>query len=250
MPDSLLDNPRAFAEKVANVLGGTAISDSSFKGFLSSDFDPFLNHLFTTGIVSLGEIVEAVAGRPAFVWLGEEPSATVDDLTAAGLAVVVMHGMTASTEPSAVAGRPDSEIGEVSSPVDVDGWYEVYSEVFGADDRGRDDWSRVYDALGPSGDRSLSLLLAKVGGLPVATGAMFYEAGMVGLYCFTTRESMRSRGLASALVQASHEAARARGVEWALLQATSAGRPVYARAGYREVRPLSVILSSPVAKKS
>jgi GNAT superfamily N-acetyltransferase len=248
--DLLLDNPRAFVGKVAGVLGGTAVSGSSFSGFLSSDFDPFLNHLFTVGRVRQGEIVEAVAGRPAFVWLAEEPTGDIDEFAAAGLALVVMHGMTASTEPSGASGRTEAEIVEVGSLVDVDGWYEVYSEVFGADARGREDWYRVYDALGPSGDRSLSLLLAKVDGLPAATAAAFYDECTVGLYCFTTREPMRGRGLASALVQASHAAARARGVERALLQATDAGRPVYARAGYREARALPVIRSSPVARKS
>jgi GNAT superfamily N-acetyltransferase len=247
--DPLLDNPRAFVEKVASVLGGSAVSGSSFSGFLSSDFDPFLNHLFAAGSVKVGEIVEAVAGRPTFVWLADEPTGDLDELAAAGLALVVMHGMTASTEPSGVAGLTKAEIVEVRSLVDLDGWYEVYSEVFGADARARKDWYRVYDALGPSGDRSLSLLLAKVDGLPAATGAAFYEEGTVGLYCFTTREPMRGRGLASALVQASHAAARARGIERALLQATDAGRPIYARAGYREARMLPVIRSSPAAKK-
>lgn len=250
MADPLLDNPRAFVEKVAGVLGGAAVSDSSFSGFLSSDFDPFLNHLFTAGSVKVGEIVEAVAGRPAFVWLADEPTDDIDQLAAAGLALVAMHGMTASTEPSGVSGRTDAEIVEVGSLVDVDCWYEVYSQVFGADARGREDWYRVYDALGPSGDRLLSLLLAKVEGLPVATGAAFYEQGTVGLYCFTTRKTMRGQGLASALVQASHAAARAQGIERAVLQATDAGRPVYARAGYREARALPVIRSSPVARKS
>ena len=247
MADPLLDNPRAFVAKVASVLGGTAISDSSFTGFLNSDFDPFLNHLFTAASVTPGEIVAAVAGRPAFVWLANEPTGGQGELMPAGLALVVMHGMVASTEPSGVRGRIDGEIVQVRSLVDIDGWFEVYAEVFGADARAREDWYRVHDALGPSGDQSLSLLLAKVDGLPAATGAAFYEEDTVGLYCFTTRKSMRGRGLAAALVQASHAAARARGVERALLQATDAGRPVYAGAGYHEARALPVIRSSPVA---
>jgi GNAT superfamily N-acetyltransferase len=248
--DPLLDNPRAFVAKVASVLGGTAVGDASLSGFLSSKFDPFLNQLFTAGSVTLAEIIEAAAGRPAFVWLAKGPTHDIGGLAPAGLVFTVMHGMIASTEPSGVRGRIDGEIIEVGSLVDIDGWLEVYSEVFGADARGGEDWYRVYDALGPSGDRSLSLLLAKVDGLPAATGAAFYNEGTVGLYCFATRESMRGRGLASALVQASHAAARARGVERALLQATDAGRPVYARAGYHEARALPVIRSSPVANKS
>ena len=151
MGDPLLDNPRAFVAKVASVIGGTPVSDSSFSGFLSSDFDPFLNHLFTAVSVTPGEVVEAVAGRPAFVWLAEEPTGDAGELAAAGLALVVMHGMTATIEPSGVPGRTDGEIVEVGSLVDVDGWYGVYSGVFGADARGREDWYQVYEALGPLG---------------------------------------------------------------------------------------------------
>lgn len=246
MPDPLLENPRAFAEKVSSVLGGVAVGEASFSGFLSSDFDPFLNHLIAARGVTPGEIVEVVAGRPAFVWLAEEPTDDVDELGAAGLALVVMHGMTAITEPSGASVHTRREIVEVSSRVDLSDWYEVYSEVLGADARGREDWSRVHDALGPRGDQSLSLVLAKADGLPAATGAAFYETDAVGLYCFTTREPLRGRGLASALVQAIHAAARAKGIKRALLQATDAGRPVYARAGYRIERSLPVMRSTPV----
>jgi GNAT superfamily N-acetyltransferase len=72
---------------------------------------------------------------------------------------------------------------------------------------------------------------------------VFYEQDVAGLYCFATRERMRGRGLASALVEASHAAAQERGIDRALLQATASGRPVYARAGYQEERSLPVLLS-------
>jgi GNAT superfamily N-acetyltransferase len=88
----------------------------------------------------------------------------------------------------------------------------------------------------------LLLLLAWVDGSEAATGAVYFEPDVAGLYCFTTRERMRGRGLASALVHASHAAAQARGIERALLQATASGRPVYTKAGYREQRTLRVLL--------
>jgi len=131
----------------------------------------------------------------------------------------------------------------VRSRDDLNGWFGVYSGVFGADPKGRDEWARIHDVLGPAGDGSLLLLLARVDGSPAATGAVFFQAGLAGLYCFTTLERMRRRGLASALVQASHEAAQARGIERAVLQATASGRPAYAKAGYREERLLPVLLS-------
>src|SRR5207244_11080387 len=96
------------------------------------------------------------------------------------------------------------------------------------------------DALGPAGEDSLLLLLGRVDGSPAATGAVFFQPDVAGLYCFTTLERMRRRGLASALVHASHEAAQTRGIERAVLQATASGRPAYARAGYCEERSLPV----------
>jgi GNAT superfamily N-acetyltransferase len=242
--EPLLDNPRSLAAKVASVLGGRAIEQPQLTGFLNSAFDPFLNQLFAAGPVRPREAAEALDGRPGFVWLAEEPSAS--EVSAPGtesLSLVVMHGMTAATAEPAAAPRIEGEIIEVRSPAELRAWYEVYREVFGADDRASRDWQRVHDALGPSGDRSLLLLLARANGAPAATGAVYFEPDVAGLYCFTTREAARGRGLASALVHACHAAAQARGIERALLQATASGRPVYTRAGYGEQRPLPVLLS-------
>ena len=154
-----------------------------------------------------------------------------------------MHGMTAPTAGPAAAPSIDAEIVEVRSRSELRAWHEVYCEVFRGDERGCQDWQRIHDALGPSGDRSLLLLLARVDGSPAATGGVYFEPDVAGLYCFTTRERMRGRGLASALVHASHAAAHARGINRALLQATASGRPVYTRAGYREQQALPVHVS-------
>src|SRR5215216_1618199 len=63
------------------------------------------------------------------------------------------------------------------------------------------------------GDDSLVLHLARVGGPAAATAAAFFDRNVVGLYSFTTRESMRGRGIGSALIRASHAVAPARGIE-------------------------------------
>ena len=126
---------------------------------------------------------------------------------------------------------------------DLDGWFGIYCQVFGADPNAREEWARINDALGPAGEGSLLLLLARVDGSPAATGAVFFQPDAAGLYCLTTLERMRRRGLASALVHACHEAARARGIESAVLQATASGRRAFARAGYREELSLPVLVS-------
>lgn len=243
MVEPLLDNPRSLTAKVAAVLGGTAIERPQLTGFLNSEFDPFLNRLFAAGPVTPREAVEALEGRPGFIWLAEEPSPSeVGAPGAEKLSLVLMYGMTAATAGSAAAPQVDSEIVEVRSRKWLRAWHDVYCEVFGGDARGRQEWQRIYEALGPSGDRSLLLLLARVDGSPAATGGVYFEPDLAGLYCFTTRERMRGRGLASALVHTSHAAAQGRGIERALLQATASGRPVYIRAGYREQRTLPVLM--------
>jgi GNAT superfamily N-acetyltransferase len=242
--EPLLEHPRAFGAKVARVLDGRAVESARLTGFLSSGFDAFLNQLFAAATVTPREAAEALDGRPGFVWLAEEPAA--EDLGVAGaerVTSVVMRGMTATTASSATAPSVDAEIVEVRSHTDLGDWHEVYCEVFGVDPRGRDGWHSLHDALGPSGDGSLALLLARVGGAPAATAGVYFDRDWAGLYCFTTRERLRGRGLASALVHACHERARARGVERALLHATALGRPVYSSAGYAELRSLPLLVA-------
>ncbi|HEY3184728.1 MAG TPA: GNAT family N-acetyltransferase [Gaiellaceae bacterium] len=230
MAAPLLDHPRQLTESVARVLDGRAVEHEHLTGFVNSRFDAFLNQLFASGSVAPREAAAALEGRPGFVWLIEEP------------APLVMYGMTAATGAPLVA-PVDAEIRQVRSHADIDAWHEIYCEVLGADARGRGDWHAVHEALGPGGEGSLVLYVAHVDGSPAATGGVYFDQGWAGLYCFATRERMRGRGLASALVHASHEAARARGIERALLQATPMGRPVYAAAGYREERPLPLLRS-------
>jgi GNAT superfamily N-acetyltransferase len=221
---------RAFTEWAAGALDGRPVESAHLTGFVNSSFDRFLNQLFAGGPIAPRDVADALDGRPGFVWLAE------------ATAPLVMAGMTATTAARAPMPNVAAEIVQVRSRVDLDAWHEVYSEVFGGDARGRDDWRRVHEALGPGGEDSLVLLLARVDGSPAATGGVFFDQGWAGLYCFTTRERHRGRGLASALIEASHEAARARGVERALLHATPMGRPVYAKAGYRETRSLPVLV--------
>ena len=240
--EPLLDNPRSLTAKVAAVLGGTAIERPQLTGFLNSEFDPFLNQLFAAGPVRPREAAESLQGRPGFIWLAEEPGPTEVGPDAEKLSLVLMYGMTAATAGSAAAPQVEGEIVEVRSCEQLHAWHEVYCEVFAGDARGRQEWQRIYDALGPSGDRSLLLLLAQVDGAPAATGGVYFEPDVAGLYCFTTRERMRGRGLATALVHTSHAAAQARGIERALLQATASGRPIYIRAGYREEQTLPVLM--------
>jgi ribosomal protein S18 acetylase RimI-like enzyme len=239
LTEPLLESPRAFTKKIAGALGGTPVERDGLSGFLSSEFDRFLNQLFASENVAPRDAAAALEGWPGFVWLAAKPN-TVE---LGRFRLLEMYGMTATTSPPATRRTHQGEISEVQSRDDLNSWFRVYSQVFGADPNARDEWARIHDALGPAGDGSLQLLLAQVNGTPAATGAVFFQPGLAGLYCFTTLERMRRRGLASALVHVCHEAAQARGIERAVLQATASGRPAYARAGYRAERSLPVLLS-------
>ena len=225
------------------MLGGTRVERQQLTGFLNSEFDPFLNQLFASGSITPREAAEVLEERPGFIWLADERGTNeVGAAEAENLSLILMHGMTATIPAPAAAPQVECKIADVRSRSELRAWHEVYCEVFGGDSRSMQDWQQLHDALGPSGDRSLLLLLARVHGSPAATGAVYFEPDVAGLYCFTTRERMRGRGLASALVHTSHAAAQARGISQALLQATASGRPVYARAGYREQRALRVLV--------
>jgi GNAT superfamily N-acetyltransferase len=238
--EPLLENPRALTRSIAEALGGASVDQPGLSGSVSSRFDRFLNQLFASPGVPPQDAVAELGGRPGFVWLAGTPSA--EEL--GSLQVLEMSGMTSPTAAPAERLLPQCEIGKVRSREDLDGWFGVYSDVFGADARAREEWARINEVLGPDGEGSMLLLVARVDGRPAATGAVFFRPDDAGLYCFTTLERMRRRGLASGLVNACHEAARERGIERAVLQATGSGRQVYARAGYREERSLLLLRPS------
>jgi GNAT superfamily N-acetyltransferase len=238
--EPLLENPRALTRAIAEALGGHIVEQPGLSGSVSSSFDRFLNQLFASAGVAPQDAVAALEGRPGFIWLAEEPSAG----KLGRPQLLEMAGMTAATACTPAPRVPQGEIAEVRSRKDLDDWFSVYSAVFSANPDARDEWATINDVLGPAGDGSLLPLLARVDGMPAATGAVYFQPDAAGLYCFTTLERMRGRGLAFDLVQACHAAARERGIERAVLQATDSGRPVYARAGYREERSLHVLHAS------
>jgi GNAT superfamily N-acetyltransferase len=234
--DPLLDNPRAFARRIADALDGTPISLPGLDGFRSSDSEPFFNQLFARGRVGRRAATEFLQGKPGFVWLDELPT---DDEHTGDL--LVLEGMLAHLERSVAASPAHDNVAVVESRAELKMWHDVYSEVSGVGPDSHTDWRRVHDALGPRGDDSLVLFAASVDGVPAATASVFFDRNFAGLYFFCTRGVMRRRGLATALVEASHAAARARGVDRAILHASHLGRPVYARASYRTARQIPAL---------
>ena len=136
MVEPLLENPMALTGKIAEALDGTAVERPGLSGFLSSRFDRFLNQLFASGNVAPQEAAAALEGRPGFVWLAEKPDA--EEL--GRLRLLEMYGMTATTVVPAEQRPPQGEIVEVRSRDDLDGWFGVYAQVFGAHPAARSVW--------------------------------------------------------------------------------------------------------------
>ncbi|HYX77277.1 MAG TPA: hypothetical protein VE757_08880, partial [Gaiellaceae bacterium] len=137
MAEQLLESPRALNGAFADALGGTEVRQPRLNGFLNSRFDRFLNQLFASADVGLRDAAAALEGRPGFVWLRRRPPPV------AGLTVAEMTQMTAALGREAGSGSSAGEITEVRSRGDIDDWFEVYSTVFGADPRARDEWRRI-----------------------------------------------------------------------------------------------------------
>jgi len=127
--EPLLENLRTLTRSVAEALGGATVDRPGLSGSVSSRFDRFLNQLFASPGVSPQDAVAELGERPGFVWLAGKPSA--EELGAFRL--VLMSGMTATTAASPGRPPPHREIGKVQSREDLDRWFGVYSEVFGAD---------------------------------------------------------------------------------------------------------------------
>jgi hypothetical protein len=134
--DLLLEHPRALAEKVARVAAGRSVNRADLAGFVSSDFDPFLNHLFAAGKLAPRDAAQVLDGRPGFVWLDEEFAAGEVLGPDAGRALfLVMQGMVADIARPATSTAVHGEIAEVRAAPDLEAWHSVYCEVFGAHPR-------------------------------------------------------------------------------------------------------------------
>jgi GNAT superfamily N-acetyltransferase len=83
-------------------------------------------------------------------------------------------------------------------------------------------------------DAPIRLYVGYLGETPVATAEMTVSVGAVGLYGIATLAACRRRGFGTALTLRPLLDARREGHTRAVLQASTAGRPVYARLGFRE----------------
>lgn len=86
--------------------------------------------------------------------------------------------------------------------------------------------------------------LGYLDGEPVASSALVLEEDLAGVYAVATLPAARKRGIGRAMTLAPLLEARTLGRETGILQASSAGIPIYAKMGFREICRYHLYLQS------
>lgn len=102
------------------------------------------------------------------------------------------------------------------------------------------DWERLF-RLAPEGCFSISA----DGRLAATVVALIYEPRLAWIGMMLTTPAHRGKGYARALIEQSLDSLEERGVTCVKLDATELGRPVYAKLGFADERPVSRWLRQP-----
>ena len=84
-------------------------------------------------------------------------------------------------------------------------------------------------------DEQMKLLLGRVDGEPIATGNLFQQGDVAGVYVITVTEEFRRRGLGEAMTWAVLRTGREAGAAVGVLQSSSMGYSVYEQMGFETV---------------
>lgn len=140
-----------------------------------------------------------------------------------GMALTSLDGIPAS----------DGDL-DIELVTDAEG-HEAYVDVASAGFGIPVDITRRLVPEAPTTDEEMQLLLGRVGGEPVATGNLFQQGDVTGVYAIAVTEAFRRRGSGKAMTWAVLRAGREAGGEIGVLQSSSMGYPVYERMGFETV---------------
>ncbi len=188
------------------------------------------------------EIMKPFKARqvPMLWWIfpGTQPANLSRYLTAYGLTYYQDGpGMASDLNllPATLSLPAGCTIEAVESQEVLDEWIKTSALIFAGTSNEIDpDYVAFERCLGWEADQPYRRFLARLHGDPVATSAMFLDAGVAGLYSVGTLPAARRRGIGTAISLAPLLSARARGYTLAVLESSSIGYTMYARLGFRE----------------
>jgi ribosomal protein S18 acetylase RimI-like enzyme len=73
---------------------------------------------------------------------------------------------------------------------------------------------------------------------PTATAMIYCGNNVAGVYCMSTRNEYRHKGLGTAAVNACISLAKSKNLHHAILYASQLGQPLYAKLGFKETQIL------------
>jgi hypothetical protein len=164
------------------------------------------------------EAVYAAAGVTRFAaWVHETDQGMRAELQRRGYALDTSTRAMGMTLDDIRLPRPDIELGPPN-------WSE-YLRIIGVPP----------GFLSGADQAAFHILVARLGGVNVATAMAFDLAGDCGIFNVTTLERARGRGLGTALTGLHLHGARARGCQTASLQSTGMAERIYATVGFRDL---------------
>lgn len=224
-----------------------------------SDLDfPFFNNVMfpklapATAPDRIAQLIEAVGANERAVCWWVTPSSAPADLGAllegAGAARVQQDHLMAAElatqpQPRLPAGL---EIAEVVTRAQLARWTSVVVPAHGIPAAMGRHWIDAYAAAGfGSADAVNRHFIGTLDGKPVGAATLISAAGLAGLANVATAESVRGRGVGSAMTLWPLAIARLAGYKVCCLSASAAGKAVYDRLGFRSYGEVAVHLWRP-----
>jgi len=136
-------------------------------------------------------------------------------------------------------------IQEVDGPEAYQTFIKVAGPAFGLPEFVLDAFAIAQNAVGFDKDCAIRNFIGTENGTPVATGTVFYGAGLAGIYTIGTLPEARGKGYGGAITEACMNDAAQRGFENAFLQSSKMGYSVYQRLGFQEVCRFRIYIPGP-----
>ena len=137
------------------------------------------------------------------------------------------------------------EIREVNSAEDYKVFIKTAGPAFGLPDFVLEAFVTAQTAVGFDKKCPIRNFIGEENGTAVATGTVFYGAGLAGIYTISTLPETRGKGYGGAITEACMADAVQKGVDTAFLQSSKMGYSVYQRLGFEEICRFKIYIPGP-----